>query len=107
MSAPDPVYEGSSHPLGLEFLDEDGGAYTPASAAYEVLCMTTGTTVREAEAIPSPQAIMEIELTPSDNTLQDPDNNKRECRRVNVVGVNSQGKPHNQPFDYYIFRIKN
>lgn len=101
------VNEGSSHPLVLEFLDENGDAYTPASAYYEILCTTTSTTVREVEAIPSPQAVMEIELTVSDNTLQNPVSNKREGRRVIVVGVNAEGKPHAEPLDYYVRRLKN
>jgi len=101
------VNEGSSHPLEIEFLDEDGAAYAPVSASYKVLCMTTKTTVRPAEAIASPQSAIEIELTADDNTLQNPAENDRECRRVIVAAVNAEGRPYNDSIDYYVQKLEN
>lgn len=99
------VNELSSHPLTLEFYDEFGVPMVPATASYEVLCMTTKTTVRSAEAIPSPQAVMDVELTEIDNTLQDPVNNQREQRRVIVTSTNIPGKPHVEAFDYWVRKV--
>ena len=99
------INQGSQHTLNVAFFDEDGLAIIPQTATYEVWCMTNEIQIRAATAISPLTASVDITLAASDNTLQDPQENEREKRRVIVRSTNSNGDPYVDAYDYQIKRL--
>lgn len=92
------VNEKSTKYLSLAFKDEAGAPVAPASIAYRVDCLTTGAAIRASTPV-SPAASITIELTPTDNTIQNAAN-ILELRRVTVTATYGGTKQDVRQFDY-------
>jgi len=102
MSCTVTITAGSTAWIGASFADKDKQPAAPAAVSYQVLCITTGTLVRDTTTVPASQAV-EIELTPEDTALQ-LGTNLSELRRVVVTASYGGGQSH---VDAYDFRVRN
>ena len=78
-----PVGEGSSFTLVAAFYNYLDQSTTMLDVKYRIDCLTTKQTVRDWTSV-TPSAQMEIEVTPTDNEIQN-DRNKREHRQLTIV----------------------
>jgi hypothetical protein len=82
---PDPINEGTSARVSVEWTDFDGAPATPTSVTYRIDCLTTGQAVR-ASTPATPAATTVIDLTSDDNAIRD-QANASERRIVTVVAT--------------------
>ncbi len=98
------IATGSSYSLDVDFADSLGAAVIPTSATYEVIDLTSGTTVRAETEISGLTASIEILLTADDTLIVDSDN-ETETREVRVNYVFGDGETGSLTYEYTIVAI--
>lgn len=101
---PEKINEGTTAYLTVTFKDKAGVNAAPTSATYRVDCLTTGTAIRAATALPA-GASVELTLTKTDNRIVTPAN-VRERRRVTVVGTYGADDQVQEEYDYDVLNLK-
>lgn len=95
------VPEKSSARLRLKFYDPDGELEAPTSGTYTVLDLASGTKLIDDDPISGIDSVVDIWLTPTENTIQD-DTKEWEVRRVVVTGTYNASDAIRSQFDYIV-----
>lgn len=100
-----PTYnEGQSFTATFKFFDSDWVASSPTTVRYRIDDVTNGSTVRDWTVV-TPAAVLNIEVTPSDNDISDT-GNKSERKQMVVqtnYGTDTQSV---QTIDWYITNVQ-
>jgi hypothetical protein len=94
------IVAGSTLWVTATFTDKDGAAMTPASVAYEIVCLTTDTTINDSGTA-TPGTTSEIEVTDTENALITA-TNSQEKRRMIVTATDSNGDKAVATHDWYV-----
>lgn len=101
--AGDPLNEGSTGWLTIEFRDKSGNLQAPASASYRIDCLTTGQEVRTDNSLNASGGTVELKLEPTDTAILDA-SNRMETKRVTVTAQFGASDAHNED---YAYRVRN
>lgn len=98
------VNEGSAAYLSPTFLNKTNQPDVPTSITYKVVCLTTGTLMRDWTAIATPLSTVEITLDSITDNIINTQTNSKETRCVTVKAVYG---PSDELIDEYEYDVIN
>ena len=98
------VNEGSSGYILAQFFDTASIAMAPSSARYRIDCLTTDTVVLDWTTLTVLDVTKEINITPSQNSMQD-ETNSLEIRRITVEGTDIFGNKQVADYEYDLINM--